>query len=116
MTNLQPRWIVSIYLLCSSTYYKYELGDNFCNFHNGAAAGLRWRSWSRQVDPEEPIWSWPPSSFAMDFGPPAKKTNFSINFPNFCDYFVKKVVFEIRKCHQPQRDIVPLTPCPSVIF
>jgi len=42
----------------------------------------------------------PPSSFAMDFGPPPAKENkiFSPNFPNFCDYFVKKVVSEIRKC------------------
>src|SRR6218665_2629491 len=28
---------------------------------------------------------------------------------NFCDYFVKKVVSEIRKCSQLQGDFVPLT-------
>jgi len=32
---------------------------------------------------------WPP--------PPAKKQNlFSLHFPNFCDYLVKKIVYEIR--------------------
>ena len=44
-----------------------------------------------------------PFSFAMDFAPPL-----SLNFPNFCDYFVKKVS-EIRKCRQLQRDKVPLS-------
>src|SRR6218665_548534 len=33
----------------------------------------------------------------------------SINFPNLCDNFVKKLVSEIRKCHQLQGDFVPLT-------
>src|SRR6218665_997952 len=33
--------------------------------------------------------------------PPAKKQNcFSLHFSNFCDYLVKKVVYEIRKSHQ----------------
>ena len=41
--------------------------------------------------------------------PPAKKQNvFSLHFPNFCDYFVKKVVYEIRKCHQLHGDFDPL--------
>ena len=35
-----------------------------------------------------------------------EEKNFSLNIPNFCDYFVKKVVSEIRKCHQLQRDEV----------
>ena len=35
------------------------------------------------------------------------KNIFIPNFPNFCDYFVKKVVSEIRKCCQLQRDKVP---------
>src|SRR6218665_3058023 len=124
MTNLQPLWIVglSIYLLCSSIY---ELGDNFCNCHNGAAAGLRWRSWRRQGRNQGGQLFWrgpksmakldgshvldyfvkkvvyeisksghgPPSSFAMDFGSLQRRNNiFSLHFPNFCDYFVKKVV------------------------
>src|SRR6218665_2325470 len=48
----------------------------------------------------------------MDFGPPSGegKQFFCLrpNFPNFCDYFLKKVVTvvsEIRKCRQLQRDI-----------
>ena len=58
----------------------------------------------------EPIRSWPPSSFAVDSGPPTGKGKiFSPNFPNFCDYFVKKVVSEIRKCRQLQRDILVQT-------
>src|SRR6218665_3455467 len=41
--------------------------------------------------------------------PPAKKQNFfSVHFPNFCDYFVKKVVYEIRKCHLLHEDFDPL--------
>src|SRR6218665_2640290 len=41
--------------------------------------------------------------------PPAKKENFfSLHFPDFCDYFVKKVVYEIRKCHQLHADVDPL--------
>src|SRR6218665_2159697 len=34
----------------------------------------------------------------------------SLNFPHLCDNFVKILVSEIRKCHQLQRDFVPLTP------
>src|SRR6218665_921380 len=30
-----------------------------------------------------------------------------LNFPNLCDNFVKKLVSEIRKCHQLQGDFVP---------
>src|SRR6218665_247967 len=38
-----------------------------------------------------------------------RNTLFSLHFPNFCDYFfVKKVVYEIRKCHQFHGDFVPL--------
>ena len=50
------------------------------------------------AEPGKPIRPWPPSCFAMDFGPPpAKKQNlFSLHFPNFCDYLVKKIVYEIR--------------------
>jgi len=50
------------------------------------------------AEPGKPIRPWPPSSFAINFGPlPAKKQNlFSLHFPNFRDYFVKKVVYEIR--------------------
>src|SRR6218665_972616 len=33
----------------------------------------------------------------------------SLNCPNFCDNFVKKLVSEIRKCRQLQRDFVLLT-------
>ena len=33
----------------------------------------------------------------------------SLNIPNLCDKFVKKVVSEIRKCRQLQRYEVPLT-------
>jgi len=35
---------------------------------------------------------------------------YSLNFPNLCDNFVQKLVSEIRKCRQLQRDFVPLTP------
>src|SRR6218665_403532 len=39
-----------------------------------------------------------------NLAPPSSEGNkiFSLNFPNFCDYFVKKVVSEIRKCCQLQ--------------
>src|SRR6218665_466649 len=41
----------------------------------------------------------PPSSFAMYLGPLQRLgTIFSLNFPNFWDYFGQKVVSEIRKC------------------
>src|SRR6218665_3782026 len=42
----------------------------------------------------------------------------SLNFPNLCDNFVKKLVSEIRKWHQLQGGFVPLTPdqglCPWI--
>src|SRR6218665_1585356 len=51
------------------------------------------------------------SRFGMDLGStPEKETIFSLNVPNFGDYFVEKVVSEIRKCRQLQEDFVPLTP------
>src|SRR6218665_680359 len=39
-----------------------------------------------------------------NLAPPSSEGNkiFILNFPNFCDYFVKKVVSEIRKCCQLQ--------------
>ena len=37
----------------------------------------------------------------MDFGPPSnEEINFSLNFTNLCDNLVKKLVSEVRKCHQ----------------
>jgi len=48
--------------------------------------------------------------FCYGLGVLKRRKKISLNFPNFCDYFVKKVVSEIRKCHQLRGDFVPLTP------
>src|SRR6218665_4027340 len=43
------------------------------------------------AEPGKPIRPWTLAP------PPAKKQNlFSLHFPNFCDYLVKKIVYEIR--------------------
>jgi len=40
----------------------------------------------------------------------------SPNIPNLCDSFVKKLVSEIRKCRQLQRDEVSLTLLPGTLL
>ena len=44
---------------------------------------------------------------STDVLPPSPR---SLNIPNVCDNSVKKLVSEIRKCYQLQRDFVLLTP------
>src|SRR6218665_3493443 len=53
----------------------------------------------------------PTSSFFMDIVPLQRMgKGVSLNFSNFCDNFVKKVVFEIRKCRHLQGTSSPLPP------
>src|SRR6218665_2715156 len=62
-----------------------------------------------------PIRPWPPIQFCHGLWPTSSegKQFCSPKFPNFCDYFVKKVVSEIRKCRQLQGNEVPLKLRPS---
>src|SRR6218665_1949977 len=54
-----------------------------------------------RVDPEGANPAMAPIQFCHILWPPSREEkNFCLNFHNFCDYFVKKLVSEIRKCHQ----------------
>ena len=63
------------------------------------------------ADPRKSIRRWPPHPVLLwTLAPSSEEKKISLNFPSFCDYFVKKIVSEIEKCHQPRGDLVPLTP------
>jgi len=67
------------------------------------APGTDWGGHPQSGHGPHPFWQW-------TFAPPLKKIFFiSLNFPNLCDNFVRKLVSEIRKCHQLQGDFFPLT-------
>ena len=54
-----------------------------------------------EADPGGPIRPWTHPFWLWTLAPiNRRKTFFSLNFPNLCDHFVKKLVSEIRKCRQ----------------